>query len=372
VTAPPGEPLPGLTVDELQRFRQGEAIFRREFTAQEGLGPLFNDNSCFSCHDTPTSGGGGVDPVTLASRWIEEKGRCRLPGPKGGAVVQQRMTPALAEALNELGIRHTGAPPWTTEVVEMLGPTLYGMGLIDGIPDEEILARADPENRSEHGATGRVGRTPDGRPGRFGRKATHPDLRSFTAGALLGEMGITTPAHPDEIPLHDRPLPPGVDPAPDPEMTDREVDLLTDYVRFLAAPPRALPDDPLELARVDRGEGLFVEVGCARCHVPEMTTGPSEISALDRVPVPLYSDLLLHDLGPEMAGICGPDATPSEWRTAILMGLRFRSELLHDGRAVRLEQAIALHGGEAAAARAAFQALSLLEQQALLAFLRTL
>lgn len=372
IEGPPGEPLPGLTAQELQRFQQGQALFLREFTPDEGLGPLFNDNSCFSCHDTPTSGGTGVDPVTLASRWIQEEERCELPGLEGNALVQQRMTPALAEALQGREITRSAIPPWATAVVEMIGPPLYGLGLVNAIPDEAILARTDPGELPGGGIAGRAATTPDGRPGRFGRKATHADLRSFTTGALLGEMGITTPAHPNEIPLHDRSLPDGVDPVAEPELTDREVDLLTDYVRFLAAPPRTLPDDPDERARVERGEGLFTQVGCAGCHVPEMTTGPSEVGALDRVSVPLYSDLLLHDLGPEMASICGPDAGPSEWRTAILMGLRFRTELLHDGRAMRLQQAIGLHGGEAAAARAAFQALAFPDQQALLAFLRTL
>lgn len=372
ITAPPGEPLPGLTTQELQRFQQGQALFMREFAPEEGLGPLFNDNSCFSCHDTPTSGGTGVDPVTLVSRWIEDEARCELPGPDGNALVQQRMTPALAQALDEEGMTRSAVPPWATDVVEMIGPPLYGMGLVDAIPDEQIHARAASGIRPESATPGRVATTIEGRPGRFGRKATHADLRSFTAGALLGEMGITTSSHPDEVPLHDRPLPEGVDPTADPEMTDREVEILTDYVRFLAAPPRVLPDDPDELARVNRGERLFDRVGCAGCHVPEMTTGTSEVAALDRVPVPLYSDLLLHDLGPEMASICSYDAGPSEWRTAMLMGLRFRTQLLHDGRAVRLEQAISFHGGEAATVRSAFHALEPSEREALLAFLRTL
>jgi CxxC motif-containing protein (DUF1111 family) len=372
ITAAPGEPLPGLTPEERHRFQQGEALFRREFTPEEGLGPLFNDNSCFSCHDTPTSGGAGVDPVTLASRWVPEEERCELPSPEGGLVVQQRVTPALQQALLEAGVHRQAVPHWATATVEMIGPPLYGLGLIDAIPDQELMLRAASGDRGNHRVRGRPSATPEGRPGRFGRKATHADLRAFVAGALLGEMGITTPVHPRGLPVVAGASSEGVGQVDDPELGEGELALLTDYVRFLAAPPPLVPEDPADRARVARGEALFSDVGCAGCHVPVMTTGPNEVAALDRVPVPLYSDLLLHDLGPAMAGVCGPDAGPSEWRTAILMGLRFRSELLHDGRAGRLEQAIALHGGDASQVRDAFQALNPADREALLAFLRTL
>jgi len=371
VIAGPGEPLPGLPDEELERFAAGYEVFLRQFTSSTGLGPLFNDDSCFSCHDTPTSGGAGADPVTLASRWDRETETCHLPH-LVGAVVRQRVTPEYREILDSLGLQYEAIPEGVTSIVEMLPPPLYGFGLVEAIPDSAILANRD--RQVEEGwlpRPGRAVRTADGRLGRFGKKASHPDLLDFNAAALLGEMGITTSLHPDPIlpafRTHWTPPPP-----PSPPLPDREVELLTAYVRYLAPPAREIPADPADRGRVRRGEVLFDQIGCASCHVPEMITGSSENPALDRVSVALYSDLLLHDLGPEMASLCSPGAAPSEWRTAILMGLRYRSELLHDGRASRLERAIDYHGGSAQSSRDAFRELDWADREALLAFLRTL
>ena len=371
VMAGPGEPLPGLPDKALERFAAGYEVFLRQFTSSTGLGPLFNDDSCFSCHDTPTSGGAGADPVTLASRWDQGTETCHLPH-LVGAVVRQRVTPEYRQILDSLGLRYEAIPEGVTSIVEMLPPPLYGFGLVEAIPDSAILANRD--RQVEEGwlpRPGRAVRTADGRFGRFGKKASHPDLLDFNAAALLGEMGITTSRHPDPIlpafRTHWTPPPP-----PSPPLPDREVELLTAYLRYLAPPAREIPADPADRGRVRRGEVLFDQIGCASCHVPEMITGSSENPALDRVSVALYSDLLLHDLGPEMASLCSPGAAPSEWRTAILMGLRYRSELLHDGRASRLERAIDYHGGSAQSSRDAFRELDWADREALLAFLRTL
>ena len=369
--AGPGEPLPGLPAEALEHFHAGYEVFLRQFTSATGLGPLFNDDSCFSCHDTPTSGGGGADPVTLASRWDPDTETCHLPN-LTGAVVQQRVTPEYRQLLDSLGLRYEAIQEGVTSVVEMLPPPLYGFGLVEAIPDSAILANQN--RQAEEGWLPRPGRaliTADGRLGRFGKKASHPDLLDFNAGALLGEMGITTSLHPDPIlpAFQTHWTPP---PAPSPPLPDEELELLTAYLRYLAPPARRIPSDRFDRSMVQRGEVVFSQIGCAGCHVPEMVTGPSENPALDRVPVALYSDLLLHDLGPAMASICSPGATPSEWRTAILMGLRYRSELLHDGRAGRLEQAIDYHGGSAQPSRDAFRELDRADREALLAFLRTL
>ena len=121
-----------------------------------------------------------------------------------------------------------------------------------------------------------------------------------------------------------------------------------------------------------RGEHVFEAVGCESCHTPVMVTGPSNSPALNNVAFRIYSDLLLHDMGQEMADICNVGASPSEWRTARLVGLGLRSEFMHNGRAQRLSDAIRLHGGEGAASRAAFEALDQSDREALLTFLRTL
>lgn len=369
VVAEPGEPLPGLPQAELRRFHSGQALFARQFTPEDGLGPTFNENACMACHDIPTSGGVGVEPVVMATRWLPVEERCDTLESEGGPLLRRRTTSALQAALARKGLNRQSLPPSATASTQLTGPALYGLGLVEAIPEATILSRHDPD---DEGTTGRPGRNPDGKLGRFGIKADRASLVEFVADALLTEMGLTSPYRPEELSVDGASLPPGVDPVPNPEITEEEVALLAEYIRYLAPPPRLIPEDADSRAKVARGEQLFQTVGCATCHVPEMVTGPSQVEALDRRPVPLYSDLLLHDLGPGTASICSPRAGPSEWRTAILMGLRFRMELLHDGRAARLEQAIQLHGGSAAKVREAYFRLDLVEQEAVLAFLRTL
>jgi CxxC motif-containing protein (DUF1111 family) len=150
------------------------------------------------------------------------------------------------------------------------------------------------------------------------------------------------------------------------------VELLTAFTRFLAPPA---PAEPLSAAHADTlaaGRRLFGDVGCDRCHTPWMRTGASEIDAMDRKTVRLYSDLLLHDMGPGLADICASDAGPAELRTAMLMGLGHRQFFLHDGRAFDLREAILAHGGEAQAVRDSFARLSWLHQEYIVMFLRSL
>lgn len=205
--------------------------------------------------------------------------------------------------------------------------------------------------------------------GRFGRKARVASLLEFNAGAFLQEQGITNPLNPNELLPNGHPLPPGTDPAADPELSLDDLLHANDFVRFLAPPPPKEPTTRQEAIAIRRGKGLFHGVGCATCHTPAMRTGPNAIAALDRQVIYLYSDLLLHDMGPDLADICLGDARPNEFRTAPLMGLRFRERLLHDGRATTVLGAIQLHGGQATDARAAFEKLSPENQEALLTFL---
>jgi CxxC motif-containing protein (DUF1111 family) len=162
------------------------------------------------------------------------------------------------------------------------------------------------------------------------------------------------------------------DPIPDPEdhpepLTGlRGIDNFASFMRLLAPLPRGPIDE-----RARRGERLFAAVGCDACHVPRLSTGPSANPLFDRVVVPLYSDLLLHDVGTG-DGIVQADAGARELRTPALWGLRFRRPLLHDGSASTLEEAILRHGAEAALARAGFEALGDAARAELLAFLETL
>ncbi len=361
-----GDPLPGLDPAALARFEAGRTLFDRVFAVDEGVGPLFNENQCSACHTFPAPGGNGEQLVIKATRRLPD-GRCDVLASEGGDNLRRRATPALARH----GVARDTLPSATATIATFAVPFLFGLGAADLVPERALHDAADPDDRDGDGISGRVGRTPDGRVGRFGRKADVASLHDFTHLALLNEMGITTSAHPNERGPNGAPLPPDVDPAPDPELGDGEAALITDFVRMLAPPPRLAPE-PDVATSVARGETLFAAAGCAACHTPRVVTGPSRLPPLDRVRAPLYSDLLLHDLGPALASTCAPGATETEYRTAPLLGLSARRRYLYDLRAFTLERAIELHGGEAATARDAFAALSTADRQALLRFLRSL
>jgi len=283
---------------------------------------------------------------------------------KGGPVIQQKVTPALKAAL---GIDAEPVPAEATARAMRTTPDLFGFGLLDAVPDAVILALADPDDRDGDGISGRPNRFFDGRLGRFGRKALVPTLREFNAGAFVVEQGITNPEVLSEETVGGQPIPPGVDPVPEPEITEKALEATDAFVRFLAPPA------PLKLTRVaTQGRDIFSRIGCHRCHVPTLKTGDHAVKALSNREVAAYTDLLLHDMGPELADICLGLATPSEFRTEPLMGLRLSERFLHDGRAGSTEEAIRLHGGEGAAARDKFGALSSAARQALLEFLKSL
>ena len=363
----PGEPLPDLSESELRRFARGKARFDRPFTPEEGLGPLFNQDRCSSCHDLPTSGGHGAEPVTKVSRFEPVAGCSTLPE-QGGDLLQLIVT----ESARAAGLTGERIPDGITAISDIRAPAVYGLGLVARIGEAEILRRADPEDADGDGISGRPNLDADGRAGRFGRKAQHASLTDFIAQALQLEIGITNPAHPVEETLNGTPLPPGLDPTPDPEATDDDVRLLVDYMDFLAPPRQRLPEDPQELADIEEGGRIFGFVGCDACHTPFYTLDADESPAFDGKRFRLYSDLLLHDMGPELAGTCTEGTTPSEWKTARLVGLGHRSEFLHDGRAQTIANAINLHGGEAAASRDVFRRLTPEARGQLLRFLRSL
>lgn len=363
----PGAPVPGLSPEELTLFETGRALFDRDFSGAEGLGPAYNQMRCSSCHDLPTVGGSGVERVLKATRW--EEGRCDPLVEEGGETVQPRIT----DLLRSLGGSGETVPSSATHTVDLVATALYGMGLLEAVPEVELLGRADPEDRDGDGISGRGGLDPRGRLARFGHKGTDATLRGFIEGALLQEMGLTTAVHPRELSIQGRGIPEGADPAPDPEVGPDQLDALVAYVRFLAPPDPAVPSSREERRVVARGAALFRKMGCTSCHVPEMRTGASvEPRVLADRSVRLYTDLLLHDLGPEVEGICSASASPVEVRTAPLAGLRFRPLLMHDGGATDLRDVIRRHGGEAARSRALFDTLSPEEQVAILSFLETL
>jgi CxxC motif-containing protein (DUF1111 family) len=206
------------------------------------------------------------------------------------------------------------------------------------------------------------------RVGRFGWKAQVATLLTFAADAYLNEMGITSPIFPKENP-------PGGDTAAleqcdkvaDPEDDGTGVAAFTDFMTMLAPPPRGAISTEAE-----RGASVFDRVGCAICHVPQLTTGPSKIGSLSNITFAPFSDFLLHDMGALGDRIEQGAATGQQMRTAPLWGLGVRTRFLHDARASTLEGAIQEHAGQGSAAAKAFGELSKKDAHDLIAFLRSL
>jgi CxxC motif-containing protein (DUF1111 family) len=211
--------------------------------------------------------------------------------------------------------------------------------------------------------------------GRFGKKAGAVNLLHQTVAAYQQDIGITSDLLPEDL-FNSRAGSRASDAVADPEVSSSTVANVVFYLKTLRAPSRREAGHPDVLA----GEELFADIGCAGCHVPTLTTGRSEIAVLDRVTFHPYTDLALHDMGPELDdGYTEGIALSSEWRTPPLWGVGIQANfqggrmfLMHDGRAESFEQAITLHGGEGGASRDAFEALPHDDQARLLRFLRSL
>jgi CxxC motif-containing protein (DUF1111 family) len=363
-----GGPLPGLTAEELARFEAGKAVFSRIFLQEDGLGPTYNENSCNACHSTPSVGGAGGEEYDIHATYQSDDGRCDLLDAHGGSNVRTQVTAAARAA----GVGPERTPREANQRGLFTAPPLWGRGLVEAVADGTLLGMEDPDDVDGDGISGKVGRDASGRVGRFRRKADVADLADIAAGGVLVEFGLTTPQHPQEAVFSVAVLPEGADPVPDPEIGQDDIDALADFIRFLAIPERNMPPGVAEQGQVAEGERLFQEVGCAACHVPTLPTGPNPVEALSNRVVPLFSDLLLHDMGAEGANLCSPVATPSEFRTEILLGVALRSGYMHDGTAPTVWEAIAMHGGEGVMSRDAFGALSELERHAVVAFVLSL
>ncbi len=360
----PGERIEGLSEDARGRFLLGRALFEREATPEEGLGPLFNAERCSSCHDVPAVGGSGIRvPVLKATRDVN--GQCSLLVGMGGDNIQQQATPQLLAA----GVGPEEVPADATASAFVMAPPLFGLGLLESISEGDLARLEDPEDRDGDGISGRPARFADGRIARFGRKGDAATVEAFVRTALRFELGFTTSDHPAEETRNGTPVPAATDPMRDPEMDDGTVALLTDYVRFLAPLAPATPPPGSAADSVRRGEALFEQVGCTSCHTPEWTTGSAAEPALAGRVIRPYTDLLLHDLGGAEGDVCTPQAQAGEYRTTPLWGLRFQTVYWHDGRAGTLTEALALHGGEAEGVMAAYRGLSDGQKADLLRFL---
>jgi CxxC motif-containing protein (DUF1111 family) len=360
---PVDTPFPNLTPEQLERFEEGEEVFDKVFTPETGLGPLFNGASCAECHENEETGGVGAQLEVHVGN-AGPGGSCDLLDQKGGPVIQQFTTPALKAAT---GLSKEPTPRAARAVSLRTVTATFGFGLLENVPDFILRALADPNDRDRDGISGRLHILPDGRIGRFGRKAVAATLREFNADAFINEMGITSSIAPNEMLPAGNPLPPGVDPVANLELSDEDLTLSADYLRFLK------PVDPLPSSRESRfGNAIFLQIGCASCHIPSLPTGPSPVAALRFQRVNAYTDLLLHNMGPGLADVCRPGAGPEQYRTEPLMGLRTQLHFLHNGSAATIQDAILAHGGEGARARQRFQSLSRFQRDAVLEFLKRL
>lgn len=367
----------------------GKALFDRRWVqapastkSADGLGPLFNAQACATCH----KGGGparfvvneeGVAALGFVVRVGTEEG---APDPYYGRQIQERAVPGLipeARVRPRLGTDSENAKlPTIAAGLDLTGPSLAddvqteirvapslaGRGLIARIDPRAMLALADPGDSDGDGISGRVRLLPDGATGRFGLKAGGLGIAEQIADAASLDMGLSTSRHPlpqgdcsaEQRACRDRA---GSDAA---EVTEEMVRLIAAYVESLPRPP--VPENA-------RAEALFASTGCAACHRPSMPTLSGGKAAI-------FSDLLLHDLGPGLAGKIGETgADLAEWRTAPLIDLdprRGMRRYLHDGRAGTIEEAIRWHGGEAQAARESFESLSSDERKALLDYVSRL
>jgi CxxC motif-containing protein (DUF1111 family) len=366
-------PIDGLSAFELAAFARGDAEFEQRFSPSTGLGPIFNNVSCASCHSA--DGRGVLENALNRIGSVDDDFLSSVGGPQ---IQDKAIVGAEAEVI-----------PAGAHVSTRLPPPVFGVGLIEAIPQATILARADPDDLDGDGISGRPNwvtardfvpaHEPGGGAelvlGRFGRKAQTSSLLQQVAMAYLQDIGITSDFLPVENrnPLSRTPTE-SADRVPDPEVSASTVIAVTHYIRALA-PPAAGEETTLRA----EGQALFSQIKCASCHTPQMRTGPSVIPALSDRDVLLYSDLLLHDMGDALADN-RPDggANGREWRTTPLWGLRLmrrfldgRALLMHDGRAGSVEEAITMHGGEAVGPRNAFLALSVAQRRALLDFVES-
>ncbi len=426
------EPLANLELLRQERHLIGRSLFRNPWVippsstdARDGLGPVFNARSCLACHrgggrghppqdDEPLQSlvvhvgvpdGISSRPEPTYGRQIQTYGVSRGPA-QGLAVADAALDGRTATGEARVSVRyrtieghyddgtsyHLRAPRFQLDSLAY-GPLsqrarlsgrvaqpLLGVGLLEAIPESRLEALADPEDSDGDGISGRLARLGDGRVGRFGHKASQPDVRAQTAAAFRDDLGITSALFREQpctaVQAACRAQPDGNGPQQaGVEIADDLLAATTFYVRTLAVTARA----PLGgMAR--RGEALFERIGCATCHVPSHQTGAlAGFPELSGQRIHPYTDLLLHDMGPGLDdGLATGAARSTEWRTPPLWGIGLtervtgRQSYLHDGRARTLAEAVMWHGGEAAAARARFAALDRDERAALIKFLEAL
>ena len=409
-------PAPNLSPAAFEKHLEGDVEFEAVFVTapavvNPGLGPIYNNVSCINCHSRDGRGrppGANEGLVSLLFRLSlpksEDSGVGMPPTPVPGfgrqlnnrAIVnadpegkvkidytEQTLTTADGTRVHlrypNYTVTETYQPlPENVEVSPRVAPAVFGLGLLEAIPEETILAYADEADIDGDGISGKPNYVWDVvnqryTLGRFGWKANQPTLIQQVAAAYHDDMGITTSLFSIENSAG-QPQLTGHSEAP--EVSDEILDVVTFYVQTLAVPARRNVDDP----QVKHGEQLFAKAQCASCHVPTFRTGVlNGVPSVSNQTIHPYTDLLLHDMGPELADN-RPDfhASGSEWRTPPLWGIGLvrrvngHTNFLHDGRARNLMEAILWHGGEAERSRQIVEQMSKTERDALIAFLESL
>ncbi len=419
-------------------FKVGNGIFRKSWVsapsstdASDGLGPLFNSRACQNCHlkdgrghpplssDVPDDSGSMLVRLSVPAATEDEKGRLAahsansIPDPTYGGQLQDFAIQGFAaegklkidykERKVELpggetvslrvptysltGLAYGPASP-DIMISPRVAPPMIGLGLLEAVPEEQIVANADPDDASKDGISGKPNRVWSREHGnvmlgRFGWKAGVPTIAQQAAEAFNGDIGLATTMMPypsgdcTETEKTCLDAPNGNSPKyQNVEVGNELFKLVTLYSQNLAVPARRKPDDP----EVLKGKQVFYTVGCVSCHQPKFVTGdvPGQPHLSQQLIWP-YSDMLLHDMGEGLAdGRPEGAATGSEWRTPPLWGIGLTETVsghtlfLHDGRARNLTEAIFWHGGEAQAARDRFAELSQADRDALLAFVNSL
>ena len=418
-----GAPIAGLSTTELAFFNAGKSEFEEDEDIHDGLGPSMNLGSCSGCHLQPAVGGTSprVNPqVAFATAsgahntvpsFITPMGPVRearfvrnADGSQDGGVHDLFTIASRSDAPGCV----LAQPDFEGElarrnVIFRIPTPTFGAGLIEQIPDRVILANQGKEAPKKkdlrihgrpnivlagHAISGQANNNGnDGTVARFGWKAQNKSLLLFSGEAYNVEMGITNElfqTERDETPTCQfADLPNSITNTTGETPVDAvsAIEKFALFMRFLA-PPMPSPDTPGGAESIARGRGLFTDAGCALCHTPTFTTGNSAVAALRNQPVNLYSDLLVHDMGPGLGdGVSQGQAGPREFRTAPLWGLGQRLFFLHDGRTSDLQQAIREHrsgsvftfnASEANVVIKNFNALQDSQKQDVLNFLRSL
>ncbi len=360
-------PIDGLSHADVLAFLDGDALFDLPFRAADGVGPLFIRQSCGACHEGGSRGPGLAQKMAIVEADGVTASADQAALAFGHTIRQGLIAPAVTPIVPPAGDPNV-------KITVRVGPPVLGRGYLEAIADTEIERIEALQAARPDGIHGRVNRVTyasvpvAGNPfntftqgqtgiiGRFGLKSRQPSIDDFAADAFQGDMGLTTPMRPTELPNPDGLTDDG---KPGVDLAQEQIDQVSFYMRRIAIPAR--------VGLTAAGAQLFEQAKCSVCHVPALHTRVDyPIAQLADIDAPVYTDMLLHDMGRDLAdGQTDQSADSFAWRTAPLIGERFAKTFLHDGRASTISAAIAAHGGEAAAARDAFAALSAADQQTL-------